>query len=168
MNQPLFDFFEKDHRRIDDLLDKACEDINNINMEYYEQFRVSLLTHIKMEEKTLFPAATKGNGGVPLPILKQLRLDHGALTTLVVPPPTPSLINVMRRLIKIHDDVEEAPGGIYEACEALTAEYTDQLLEELAKVTPVPLHPHNEKPFALEAAKRSVVRAGYDYEELAK
>jgi len=167
MNKPLYDFFENDHRRIDGLLKKATQDIHHIDSEIYEQFRVGLLTHIKMEEKILFPAAIKENGGKPLPEMKQLRLDHGALTTLVVPPPTSSLINVMKSLLRIHDEIEERSGGIYDVCEALTEENTDSILEELSKVTPVPLHPHNEKDYVLEAAKRSVQRAGYDYDKLA-
>lgn len=166
MNKILYHFFTQDHKRIDSLLEKAIADINNIDWELYHQFRVGLLTHIKMEEKILFPAAQKGNNGEPIPNARQLRLDHGALTSLVVPPPSPTLINVLKNLLDIHDEVEEKEGGVYDLCESLTQENTYSILEELKKTTPVPIHPHNEKPYALEAAIRAVERAGYNYQEL--
>ena len=68
MNKRIYHFFTNDHRRIDDLLDKATENGKNLQMEYYHQFRIGLLKHIKMEEKILFPAAQKANGNVPLPV----------------------------------------------------------------------------------------------------
>lgn len=80
MNKPLHKFFTEDHRRIEDLLDKATGNPDEYRMEYYQQFRTGLLTHIKMEEKILFPAAQKANNNVPLPIAARLRLEHGALT----------------------------------------------------------------------------------------
>lgn len=168
MNKILHAFFTKDHRRIEDLLDKATKDLDNIDADLYNQFRVGILTHIKMEEKILFPAAQKGNGGEPIPQAKQLRMDHGAITTLVVPPPTESLLNVLNNLLEIHDEVEEREGGVYDLCEALTKEDTAAIMKQLKATTPTPVHPHNDKPYALEAAIRAVERAGYSYEELAK
>lgn len=167
MDNRLYQFFTKDHRRIDDFLDKATENPDNIQMEYYNAFRTGLLRHIKMEEKFLFPAAKQGNGGVALPVTAQLRLEHGALTSLMVPPPSPALIKVLRHVLEKHDQVEEAPGGMYEACERLTGDRTDTLLEALSKVAEVPVHPHNEADYALGAAKRALERAGYDYDALA-
>lgn len=167
MEGPLHQFFTEDHRRIDDLLVRATKNVDHIDFDLYNQFRVALLTHIKLEEKTLFPAAQKGNGGEPIPMAKQLRLEHGALTSLMVPPPTATLIKVILRLLEIHDEVEEKQGGIYELCENLTLEYRESLLGELKAVTATPLHPLNEHPIALEAAKRAITRAGYDYDSLA-
>lgn len=168
MNKQLYQFFEKEHRRIEELLEKATEYPDGIQMEYYHRFRAGLLTHIKMEEKVLFPAAQEANGGVPLNIAAKLRLEHGALTALMVPPPTISLIKVLRYVLDKHDLAEEEPGGMYEICEALTEHRTRELLEQLAYVSEVPVHPHNTASFALEAAKRSLARAGYDYDALAK
>lgn len=167
MNKPLYDFFTRDHRRIEKLLDKATEDINAIQMDYYQRFRTGLLTHIKMEENVLFPAAKKVNNNVHLPIIPQFRLEHGALTSLMVPPPTPSLIKVLRHILEQHDIAEEKPGGLYEVCESLAQAETDTLLERLGNTAEVPVHPHNSSDFALGATKRAVERAGYDYDELA-
>ncbi|MCO6497280.1 MAG: hemerythrin domain-containing protein [Chitinophagaceae bacterium] len=168
MNTRLYDYFTADHRRIEDLFDRATEDVNNVKEDLYHQFRTGLLRHIKMEEKILFPAAQKGNGGEPLPLAAKLRLDHGALTSLMVVPPTPEVIKVLRHVMEEHDFLEEKPAGMYEACENLTADETDNILEELAKVTEVPVHPFNTAPYALEAAKRSLLRAGFDFDEIVK
>lgn len=168
MNKPIYHFFSRDHHRIEDLLDKATANPNEIKMDYYQQFRSGLLTHIKMEEKILFPAAQKANNNIPLPIAAKLRLEHGAITSLMVPPPDVKLIKVLRYILDKHDMAEEEPGGMYDMCEASTKNQTEELLEQLTKVTEVPLQPHNTAIYALEAAKRALIRAGYDYDALAK
>lgn len=168
MNRQLYEFFTKDHRRIEALLDRATADPGNTRMEYYHPFRTGLLTHIKMEEKILFPAAQKANGNVPLPITAKLRLDHGALTALMTLPPDPSVIRVLRYIMDKHDIAEEEPGGMYDVCEALTRDQTKVLLEQLKNVTGVPVHPPNPSPFVLDAARRAVARAGYDFDALAE
>lgn len=168
MNKPLFHFFTNDHRRIENLLEKATEIPGEIQEEYYHQFRTGLLKHIKMEEKILFPAAQKANNGVPLPLAGKLRLDHGALTALMVVPPTPQVIKILCHVLEQHDILEEEQGGMYDVCEKLTAGETQILLDQLEKVTEVPVHPHNRADFALEAAKRALERAGFDYDALAE
>lgn len=168
MNGPLHQFFTKDHRRIEALLDKATENPNEIIMEHYQLFRTGLLTHIKMEENILFPAVLKANGNVSLPILPQLRLDHGALTALMVPPPTAGLIKVLRYILDKHDIAEEEQGGLYEICEHLTEGQTEDLLEQLRNITEVPVLKPNTASFVLDATKRALARAGYNYDELAQ
>ncbi|MBP9134033.1 MAG: hemerythrin domain-containing protein [Saprospiraceae bacterium] len=166
MSKLLYDFFTADHRRIEVLLDRATEDIDNIDEELYHQFRTGLLKHIKMEEKVLFPAAQKANGGVPLPLAAKLRLDHGALTSLMVVPPNEAVIRVIRHILEIHDELEEQKGGMYEACENLTHGEVYFLLEQLKNITDVPVHPFNKAEYALEATKRAVNRAGFDYDQI--
>lgn len=168
MNKLLHQFFTQDHRRIEEILERAIKDPTNIDMDIYYQFRTGLLTHIKMEEKILFPAAQKGNNGVALPIAAQLRLDHGALTALMTIPPTAEVLKVLNYILEKHDVLEEEPGGMYDACEALTQNQTQEILEELTKVTPVPMHPVNNSTFVFGAAKRALERAGYDYDELVR
>ena len=78
MNRQLYHFFTEDHRRIEKLLDLATKNPDEIQMEYYQGFRSGLLTHIKMEEKVLFPAAQKANGGVTaltLPVMTDQTLE---------------------------------------------------------------------------------------------
>jgi hemerythrin superfamily protein len=168
MNKPLYNFFTNDHRRIEALLDKATEKPDAIQMEYYHQFRTGLLRHIKMEEKILFPAAQKANDNSPLPLTAKLRLDHGALTSLMVVPPNPEVIKVLRQVLEKHDLLEEEPGGMYDVCEKLAKDETQKLLEQLEQTTEVPVHPHNTAAYALDSAKRALQRAGFDFDELAK
>ena len=168
MNKPLYNFFTTDHRRIEALLEKATEKPVQIQLEYYHRFRTSLLKHIKMEEKVLFPAAQKANNGEPLPLTARLRLDHGAITSLMVVPPTPDVIKVLLHVLEKHDLLEEEPGGMYDVCEKLTSEDTTQILEQLENTTDVPVHPFNEAAYALDVAKRALKRAGFDYDELVK
>ncbi len=167
MENVIKNFFVADHERIDALLDAATADAENIDMDLYHQFRVGILTHIKMEEKILFPAAQYANGGVPLPLAAELRLEHGAITSLMVPPPTPDLIKVLKYVLHLHDDKEERRGGMYDKCAELTESETESLLRQLQQTTPVPVHPHNLQDYALDVAKRALTRAGYDYDAIA-
>ena len=166
MNKPLYHFFTNDHHRIDQLLDKATENPDDIEIDSYHQFRTGLLKHIKMEEKILFPSAQKANGNVPLPLAAKLRLDHAALTSLMVVPPSDKVIKVLRYILDKHDLLEEEPGGMYDVCERLTEGETNTLLQQLEKVAEVPVHPFNEAAYALDVAKRTLVRAGFDFDEI--
>lgn len=166
MNKPLHQFFTEDHQRIDLLLDKAIAKPEGIDLDYYHQFRTQLLRHIKMEEKVLFPAAKKANLSVAQELIPRYRLDHGAITALMVPPPTPLLLGVIRHLLEVHDTAEEETGGLYDVCEALTHGQTDELLTRLRATEEVPVHAPNPAPIAIESAKRALARAGYDFDEL--
>ncbi len=168
MNRKLYKFFTDDHRRIEELLDKATEIKGEINLEYYHKFRTGLLKHIKMEENILFPAAQRANGGNPIPLAAKLRLDHGALTSLMAPPPTDDIVKVIRHILYYHDIAEEEPGGMYEVCEKLTESQTQEILNQLAQTPEVPVLKHNALPFVFEAAKRSLLRAGYDFDAIAQ
>lgn len=167
MNKPLHDFFTRDHQRIDRLLDKATEQPGQIDMDYYHQFRTQLLKHIKMEEKTLFPAAKMAGQAIMQELLPRYRLEHAAITSLMVPPPTMPLIKVIRHVLEKHDAAEEAPGGLYDVCEALTQGQTQDLLKKLAATEEVPVHPPNPKPIAMEAARQALKRADYDFDGIA-
>jgi len=166
MNKPLHQFFTNDHHRLDELLKKASKDPDHVDMTYYHQFRTGLLRHIKMEEKILFPAAKKANLAVMEELIPRYRLEHGALTALMVPPPTMSLIRVIRHVLEKHDLAEEEPGGLYDICEALTQGQTEKLLEQLANTDEVPVHPPNAAPIAIESARRALARAGYDFDSI--
>ncbi|HMR46514.1 MAG TPA: hypothetical protein PKC85_07040 [Bacteroidia bacterium] len=168
MNKPLHQFFTADHHRLEKLLDKAIISIHEIDMTFYMPFRSGLLRHIKMEENILFPAAKAIDMIKMQEILPQFRLEHGALTALMVPPPTNNLIKIIKHILEKHDFEEEKPGGLYDICESLTHAQTQNLLNQLTTTPEVPLHPPNPTPFAFEAAKRALIRAGYDYDVLVK
>ncbi len=166
MNRRLHAFFTQDHRRLEAIMAAAFADPDAIDHKLYDQFRAGLLRHIGMEEKILFVAAQAANGGEPLPIQGKLRLDHGALTSLMVIPPSTALKKVIMHVLDLHDELEEEPGGMYDACENLTAHQTQELLDRLAQVLATPVHPPNPSPKAIGAARRAMARAGFNYDEL--
>ena len=165
MNGALYQFFTSDHRRLEELLSKATENPDEINMAYYSRFRTGLLTHIKMEENILFLAAQKVRGGTSLPLVAKLRLDHGALTALMVPPPSPAIIKALRYILEKHDILEEESGGLYDACDALMHNNVESLLNTLKSTPEVPVHPHNDASFIMEASRRALARAGYNFDD---
>ncbi|MCO6495523.1 MAG: hemerythrin domain-containing protein, partial [Bacteroidetes bacterium] len=56
MNKAIYHFFTDDHKEIEELLNQADSLSEGVKSEPYNEFRKRLLTHIKMEEKILFPA----------------------------------------------------------------------------------------------------------------
>ncbi len=167
MRDKLYDYFEKDHRRLESLLNRSTRQLANIDLNEYAQFRSGLLRHIGMEEKILFPAAQKAHGGTALASFARLKLDHGALTALMVPPPTATIITAIRSILVVHDELEESAGGPYEMCEMLTIRNLDSILADVEKTSGVPVHPHRNEPFVLEATRRALMRAGYRLEDYA-
>lgn len=166
MSKPIHDFFSADHRRVDALLEEAIKDPDHINMTIYQEFRIGLLTHIKMEENVLFPAAKKANNGEQLPDFQRYRLEHAAITTLMAVYPNTDLIKVLKYVLGKHDEAEERPGGMYDVCEKLTQDQTSAIIDQLENITPTPVHPPKKEDYVFEAAKRVLTRAGYDYDEL--
>jgi len=160
----IYRFLADDHERLDALLERAVSDPENIDVVAYGQFRSGLLKHISMEEKILLPAARRIRGGEPLPVAAKLRLDHGALTALLVPTPTASVIAAIRAILKAHNPVEEDPGGMYDQCEELARAEAEQILRQLQKAPEVRVVPHVDSPFVMEATRRALARAGYDLE----
>ena len=160
----IYRFLADDHERLDALLEGAVSDPENIDRSAYAQFRSGLLKHIAMEEKILLPAARRIRGGEPLPVAAKLRLDHGALTALLVPSPTVSVVAAIRAILTAHNPVEEDPGGMYDQCEELAGAEAEQILRQLQQAPEVRVVPHVDSPFVMEATRRALARAGYHLE----
>lgn len=143
------------------MLRRADADPRRLDSGAYAKFRSGLLRHISIEEKILMPAAQRMRGGEPLPIAARIRLDHGALVALMVPPPTPSLLSTIRSILTIHNNIEEEVEGLYEAAEEAIGVDTAGLLKMMKDAADVKILPHNPDPRAVEAARRAVERAGY-------
>ena len=158
---PLAQFLAQDHRRLDALLQSATAEPGQINREVYDQFRAGLLRHIGMEEKILFPAVQRWRGGTPLPLAAKLRLDHGALATLLMPTPTPAILATIRRLLTDHNAVEEGPGGVYDLCDQLAGSEADSLVQVLRDAPPVVVMPHSDSPAVMNTLRRTLERAAY-------
>jgi hypothetical protein len=161
MNGKIHRYLAGDHARLDRLLERAIADPGHIDPEAYAQFRSGLLKHIAMEEKVLFPAAQKRRGE-PLALTAKLRLDHGALVALLVPPPAKAIVAAIRGILERHNPIEEGDGGIYDECERLVETQADEVLEQLQHYPEIKVLPHVDNPFVIEAARRALARAGYD------
>ncbi|HEY6951759.1 MAG TPA: hemerythrin domain-containing protein [Bacteroidota bacterium] len=162
MHGKLYQYFEQDHKRIENLLNRATVRKDGFDMASYGEFRRGLLRHIGLEEKILFPAAQKAKGGEPFASLPKLRLDHGALTALMVPPPTQTIVAAIRSILTAHDELEESAEGPYDVCEQLAGAEVETLLARVRSAPEVPVLPHRSEPFVLEATRRALERAGYN------
>ncbi len=157
----ILEYLATDHRRLEALLDVATKDPARIDREAYARFRSGLLRHIGMEERILLPAIHRINGGAILGQEERLRLDHGALAALLVPPPLPQVISTLRRILALHDAVEEGSGGVYEICDTIVGEKAEALVARLAGAPESPVAPGVDNPNVLDATRRALARAGY-------
>ena len=157
----LYDYLSDDHERLDGLLSRATEGQGGIDIVPFGEFRQGLLRHIGLEEKIILPAIARFQNGKQAEIAQRLRLDHGALVALLVPPPTPAIVETIRLILRAHNPLEENEGGLYELIEKLAVEEAAALLEKLKSSPEVPSLPHNDWPGVLDATRRAVERAGY-------
>jgi len=159
-------FLSDDHRRLDALLDRTTTDPARIDRAAYASFRAGLLKHIGMEERILLPAAQRLRGGEPLPIATGLRLQHGAIASLLVPTPTPDVIATLRVVLDIHNPLEEDPAGLYETCEELAGNGLAALVAALRAAPEVPVAAYVDGAKVMAAARRTLARAGLDVDVL--
>jgi hypothetical protein len=167
MNGPLHRFFTDDHRRLEDLLNRAASNPAAIDAAAYDEFRRGLLKHIGLEEKILLPAAQQACGEESFPMAAKLRLDHGALAALTVPPPSSAVIAALRAILADHDRLEESSGGVYDQCERLIGEGVGDLLARLRRAPDLEAMPPNPDPRVLDAVRRAMTRAGYNFDDYA-
>jgi hypothetical protein len=146
MNGPLSLFFVQDHRRLDALLKRSASGGGDVDAAPYEEFRAGILRHIGMEERVLIPAAKRARGGQALPVARLLRLDHGAIASLLVPPPSARIVERLAAVLGPHNEAEERPDGLYAVCDELLANETGALLEALRAFPAIPLAPHQDGP----------------------
>jgi hypothetical protein len=156
MPGPITSWFAEDHARLDRLLRKSVADPGAFDGEAFEAFRAELLRHIALEEKFLLPGARKARGGEPLPVARRLRVDHGAIASLLVPTPDARIVAELRSILEPHNAVEEGPAGLYEVCDRLLATGIDDLLERIRAYPPVKMAPHNDGPGTLRTADEAL------------
>lgn len=148
-------FLSTDHSRLDALLSQSGS-----NPQAYSSFRRGLLKHIGMEEMILLPAV-KRLRGAPLELAAKIRLDHGALTALMIPSPTPAVLAAVRAILEEHNKLEEQDGGLYEQCEQALGEEAPKVLEALENAPDIPPAAHADSERALASVKRALEAAGY-------
>ncbi len=154
-------FLVEDHRRLDGLLQTAVARPGTVDDHAYAQFRAGLLWHIGMEEKILLPAAQRLCGGEPLPLAAKLRLDHGALASLLMPTPTAAILATIQDILVDHNVLEEGANGLYETCDALAGSEAEPILAALRAAPEVRVMPYNDSSAVMNAMGRALERAGY-------
>lgn len=144
MAAALHEYLSSDHERLDELLTASLRDDGMIDAESYNEFRRGLLRHIAIEEKILLPEIRRRRGATV--VEEQIHLDHAALASLLVPPPTRTEIETIRSILEKHNPLEENEGGLYETFEELTRDELDQMMERLHAVPQIPLSPEADTP----------------------
>src|SRR5215467_11652968 len=127
----LYQYLSSDHDKLDHLLELATAKPGIIDIECYADFRKRLLRHISIEEKIVLPAIARWQGGRKAAIADRLHLDHGAIVSLMAPPPSPSIILTLKSVFAVHNPLEEDPGGLYDTFESLAGPEAERMLEEL-------------------------------------
>jgi len=142
MHGPLHYLLAEDHARLEALLSRATHAPGRFDHEAFEELRAGLLRHIAIEEKILLPDARRRRGGEPLPLARRLRIDHGALASLMVPTPDRVLVAQIEEILRPHDGLEDEPGGLYDQCENLAGADVPALIERIRAVPTVPVAKH--------------------------
>ena len=113
------DYLTEDHERLHRLLAQAASE--PFDHDAFEAFRGGLLRHIGIEEKVLF-AEMRRRLGRPIDAARRLRIEHAALTSLMVPTPDADLVAEIETLLRAHDTREEGALNVYGQCEAILGE----------------------------------------------
>lgn len=155
------EFLAEDHDRLDALFAKAGADPAALDLEAYEAFRRGLLKHVGMEELILIPAARRLSGAA-VALAQRTRLDHGALTALLIPSPTRAILDVLRSILVPHNVMEERPDGLYEQCERALGAEADAVLERLRAAPDIPPAALVDGPRVTASLRRALAAAGYE------
>lgn len=164
MPGPIAQFLAEDHDRLDGLLRRALAVPSGVDREPFDAFRAGLLRHIAMEEKILLPAARAGRAGEPLPIARRLRIDHGAITSLLVPTPTPEIAAEIRSILEPHNRAEEEPGGLYDACDALLAGQAEELVARMRAYPAVKVTGYKDGPGVHRTAESALASSARQFD----
>jgi hypothetical protein len=137
-----------------------------VDLVSFGEFRAGILRHIGMEEKHLFVVAKAARGGRPLDLAARLRVDHGAIAALLVPTPTPVIVDDLLSVLVPHNRREEEAGGVYEAAdEALGVAQAERLVAELRAFPEPPLKPYNDGPEVARHIAETVALSRRQWEE---
>lgn len=149
------EYLEEDHHRLDALLDQATRAPDRIDEEAYGAFRAGLLRHIGIEEKILLAEARKRLGG-PHPLARQLRVEHGAIASLLVPTPDHALVAELRAVLGPHNELEEGGGGVYADCARLFGADAPAILEAMRAFPTPKVNAHYDGPMAHRTAQAAL------------
>jgi hypothetical protein len=137
-------FLSLDHDRLDALLSAIVRSDGSIDLKSYGEFRAGLLRHISIEERVLFPELRQR--GADTALQEQLHRDHAALAALLVPPPASAEIAQIAAILRIHNELEETSGGLYELIEKLSGNELTAIMVRVHAIPEVRLAPHSDTP----------------------
>ncbi len=149
-----------DHQEIDGLLRIALAD-GSFEPSSYARFRERILRHIGIEERILFPAVRERHPTRYTTQFATLRIEHAALTTLLVPTPDRALALEIESLLRRHNDAEECEDGIYDKClAALTSEVATRVLQASRARAPVRTSDYFDGRGTVRTAEEALAKAG--------
>lgn len=134
-----------------------------LDLDAFEAFRARLLRHIGIEEKLLL-ATVRDVLGRPIERARRIRVDHGAIASLLVPTPDVALVSELRTLLDAHDALEEGDEGVYAECERILGARADALAAHARHFPDVPPAKHFDGPHVVRTAAdalRSAERMRY-------
>jgi hypothetical protein len=150
---PITRHLTEDHARLDALLAASAPDDGGFARAPCDAFRAGLLRHVALEEKILFPALREAGAGPELlALLRRLRVEHGALASLLVPTPSRALVGELRTVLGPHDRTEDAAGGLYDRCDALLAARAAELVARMQSYPAVKVAAYADGPRVLRTA----------------
>lgn len=148
-------YLEADHERLDRLLAEATRDPAAIDLERFGAFRRGLLRHIGIEEKLLFAAAKRSSPSPELAAqFARLRADHGKLTALMVPTPTPATVAEIREILAPHNEVEEGEGTYVSCVALLSPAERAEMLAKMEQTAEPPVRPYYDERLPLLLQKK--------------
>ena len=156
-------YLSDDHRRLEEIFNNILQPDGSLNHSAYGEFRKGILRHIAIEEKILVGRLSKR--GTPSGYEERLRLDHGAITALLVPDPNPTVLKTIKEILKGHNVIEEKDGGFYDWCDKTLGDEAEIILKEMKDMPPPSLLPNLPYEQVLDSLKRVLKRAGYDLVE---
>ncbi len=161
----LAQYLANDHDRLDGLLKLAVEHGRLKDSSAYNEFRKGLLRHISIEEKIVFPSVKQLQHAIADAEIARLRLDHSAIVALLVPLPSPSIIATLLSILNVHNAREEQTNGVYEIFDQAAATKYESILAQVQRAPEVPVHPMRPLHRVIDATRRAVQRAGYEFIE---
>ena len=156
---PIERHLSEDHLRLERLLRQAVATPGAFDRPAFDAFRAGLLRHIGIEEKVLLPATREARGGEPLPMARRLRIEHGAIASLLVPTPSPEIVAEIRKILEPHNALEEDPGGLYQTCDALLGAGSAEIVERMRAYPPVKVAAYNDGPRVLRTAAEALAQS---------
>ena len=157
MADALHRYLSSDHQRLESLLEASVREDGSIDPTPYDEFRRGLLRHIGIEERILLPEIRRRRGSTV--VEEQIHLDHAALGSLLVPPPTLREIETIRSILQSHNPLEEGEGGLYEIFEQLADRDLEELMERVRSFPQIPLSPEADTPVVRRSIEENLRKA---------